>query len=545
MTSVTMKTGSLGYPTILFLGTLLASPILVGCSSATDRAGGPTSASAGPGADSHGGGGALTGGGTGGGTGADDSGGWSTGGDGSGGAPNDDTGAASTGSTGDTGTTGAPACDDVTPVELFLSPDDSNSMSSPVQAREAVLSDWGGLYGVPIRPWEFLNYYSFDYPPAAAGEVAVTTELVPDPSGDPAQYLLQIAVSSPTVTDETRASMNLTLVLDTSGSMSGPPMDMLKESCRALASKLRAGDVVSMVTWNTDNAVILGAHQVSGPSDPTLLGAIDALEAGGGTDLNGGLTAGYDLATQYFDPNRINRLILISDGGANVGVTDEQVIAEHAGGNDEDGIYMVGVGVGTTETYNDLLMDTVTDVGKGASVFIPSKDEAWKIFADRFISTLDVAARDVRVKLDLPPGFEIVSFSGEEYSADPQAIEPQHLAPNDAMVFYQTIRTCAPELVDDGATVGVTVRWKDARTFAERQISQETTFANLLAAPSAQLRKGAAIFAYAQALEAARDEPGPAADDARAQAQARVGDALAALPGDADLLEIQAVLAAL
>src|SRR5690349_9980629 len=75
------------------------------------------------------------------------------------GEPNDD-------DEGESSSTGEPECNEEDPVTLFLSPDDSNSMSSPVQAREAVLSEWNSLSNVPIRPWEFFNYYSFDYPAA-------------------------------------------------------------------------------------------------------------------------------------------------------------------------------------------------------------------------------------------------------------------------------------------------------------------------------------------------------------------------------------------
>lgn len=436
--------------------------------------------------------------------------------------------------------TGEMACDDQTPVELYLSPDDSNSMSSPVQAREA-MQDWGSLSGVPLRTWEFLNYYTFDYPPAEPGDLTVTPSLYRDESMPEGEYLLQIGVASEEVANEERAPLNITLVLDTSGSMSGTPMDMLKESCRAIAAQLREGDKISMVTWDTSNAVVLGGYQVSGPDDVMLLSKIDNLSAGGGTDLHGGLTAGYGLAQDVYDSSRINRIVLISDGGANVGITDEELIAEHAGANDADGIYMVGVGVGDAG-YNDLLMDTVTDVGKGASVFIASEAEAWKIFGDRFVNTLAVAARDVQVRLDLPPGFEIVRFSGEEYSSDPKEVEPQHIAPNDAMVFHQRIATCAPELIDESTALTVTVRFKDAITFEEREVTTELGFTELLAGDQSQLFKGAAIFEYAEALKAYRDEGDMGAIEA---ALAQVSAALELLPGDIDLLEIQGVLEAL
>ena len=427
------------------------------------------------------------------------------------------------------------ACNDDERVALFLSPDDSNSMSSPVQAREAALDAFSSLSAVAIRPWEFLNYYSFDYAPADPGTLALSTALRRD--ADDA-YTLQIAVTSETIAAEARAPMNITFVLDTSGSMEGHPMDMLEATCRAVASSLREGDIVSLVTWNTENLVHLRSHVVTGPNDALLLERIASLTAAGGTDLHGGLVAGYELASASFSSERINRIVLVSDGGANVGITEVDLIAEHAGDNTEDGIYMLGVGVGDATTYHDQLMDQVTDAGKGASLFVNDELEAQRMFGERFVSTMSVAARDVQVRLDMPPGFEIVRFSGEEVSADPTEVEPQHLSPNDSMVFHQSIQTCAPELVDEDSEITVTVRWLDARSFQRREITQTVRFGDMLEQVDPALVKGAAIFAYAEGLKAMRDgDP-----DAITQVRASLDAAKAVLPGDPDLAEIELVL---
>ncbi len=109
-------------------------------------------------------------------------------------------------------------------------------------------------------------------------------------------------------------------------------------------------------------------------------------------------------------------------------------------------------------------------------------------------------------RLDLPPGFEIERFGGEEYSTNIAEIETQHLAPDDAMVFCQTLRTCTPELVRDDTPLGVTVTWLDAITLEPREARVQTTFGALLGAGSVQLRKGAAIYTYTQALSAAKDQ---------------------------------------
>lgn len=434
-------------------------------------------------------------------------------------------------------------CDTDEDVQLFLSPDDSNSMSSPVQTRAATLGDWGSLSDIAVRPWEFLNYYRVAYPAAEPGTLGLHAAMALPIDERPGEVLLQIGVASPQIPADARPPMSLTFVLDRSGSMEGHPMEMLKRTCREVASNLTEGDVVSMVTWDTENQIVLQHHAIGGPDDPTLLAAIDALEADGATDLESGLRTGYELAAALHRVGVVSRVLLVSDGGANAGVTDVETIAMHAGDEGQDGIYLVGVGVGTPETYNDALMDLVTDAGKGASVFVPEASEAQWIFRDRFMSTMAIAARDVRVQLDLPPGYEIVRFSGEGYSDDPSEIEPQHLAPDDAMVFHQRLRTCSG-VIDPADAVSITIRWQDPVSFEPDEQVLDTTIGELLAADSTLLLEGAAIFEYATAV-AEVQAFSPSADEAIELADRALARALAASPTDPDLAEIGRVLARL
>ncbi|MCA9699478.1 MAG: hypothetical protein KC431_18270, partial [Myxococcales bacterium] len=322
-------------------------------------------------------------------------------------------------------------------------------------------------------------------------------------------------------------------------------INMLRESCRAIAASLRVGDTVSMVEWDVDNTWTLGGYAVSGPDDPTLLAAIDALGPGGGTNLYGGLDSGYELAQQVFDIDKLNRLVLISDGGANAGITDIDLIAENAAYGGSDGIYLVGVGVGNGHVYNDLLMDQVTDAGKGAAVFVPDEGEAWKVFHQDFVNTMGLAARNVQVELTMPPGFEIVKFSGEEYSGDPKEIEPQHIAPNDDMVFFQQIETCAPELASDDAQITVRATWEDISTFETKELVQSYSFAELLAADDKQLLEGAAIVATTDALKLIKSQGLVNAQPSIDAAFLAIDEAKLAQPGDPDLAELEAVLMAL
>jgi Ca-activated chloride channel family protein len=390
-----------------------------------------------------------------------------------------------------------------------------------------------GFYGLPVRGYEYFNYYDFAYPPAPAGELALHAAMLPV-DGAEAAWTLQFAVSSETRTNAERAPMTIALVLDTSGSMSGHRLAMLKESCRAIAAQLGQGDRVSLVSWNSGNNVLLDDHPVAGPNDVALLAAINSLEASGGTDLHAGLVKGYELVEASFQPGRIHRLVLVSDGGANLGVIDEALIAKKAAFGGPDAVYMVGVGVGApSDGYNDLLMDTVTDAGKGAAVFVSRTADAWDVFGARFVNTMDVAARDVQVELVLPPGFEISKFSGEEFGEDPQEIEAQHIAPNDAIVFHQQIETCAPELVDDETPITIRARWVDAITLEDREVTRETTFGELLGADPTLLLKGRALQATIDVLQdASKYKPiDPTA------ANAAITEALAMAPGDPQLIE--------
>src|SRR5262245_28890486 len=97
----------------------------------------------------------------------------------------------------------------------------------------------------------------------------------------------------------------------------------------------------------------------------------------------------------------------------------------------------MGAGVGDPWNYNDKIMNLVTDAGRGAYVFLDTTGEAKQMFGARLLSNLEIAARNVQVKVTLPPTFKIAEFHGEQISANPEEVEPQHLAMGDAMIFHQ------------------------------------------------------------------------------------------------------------
>jgi Ca-activated chloride channel family protein len=204
---------------------------------------------------------------------------------------------------------------------------------------------------------------------------------------------------------------------------------------------------------------------------------------------------------QHYGEGRLNRLVLISDGGANVGTTDADLIAAHSDEADQEGIYLVGVGTGPHNGYHDELMDTVTDEGRGAYVYVDSEAEAENMFVARFDEVMEVAARNVDVELSLPWYFQMHKFHGEEYSENPEEVDAQHLAPSDAMVFNQVLRACDPTMVDGSDDITITVSWQTPLTYQPAEISYTATVDQLLGGGTEALAKGKAIVAYAEALK--------------------------------------------
>jgi Ca-activated chloride channel family protein len=417
-----------------------------------------------------------------------------------------------------------------TSFQYYLSADDSNSMASPARARELLRL---GLAPVPseIRAYEFLNYYDVVLPEGPPG-VSLGVELAPGPAG--MLGLLLTVQAAPLDAPRPKA---LTFVVDTSGSMNGESLERAKAALRAMAGALHEGDRVNIVTWDDAQPALEGL-EIQGPDDTQLIASIDDLQAGGGSDLEAGLALGYQLATQWHRRDGLNRVVLVSDGGASTSDIDRESIAYYAEDADDRGIYLVGVGVGPADGYDDELMDFVTEAGRGAYVYLDGVAEAEDVFGAGFDEVMEIAARDVQLELGLPDVFEIREFFGEGFSEDATQIEPQHLAPGDAMSFYQTLSsTCDADGFPSEAIIALRVTWIDPLTGDAREHELEKTVGELLGDFShAALDKAAAVTAYAHALATVDQKRLHAAHQAATVA-------LKTNPEDADLLEITELVA--
>ena len=435
-------------------------------------------------------------------------------------------------------------CDLQTPVSVTLRTLDAAATVSPTQARDAALSGWVSLTGIRIRPWEFFNYYAFDYPAAQPGTVAITPQMVtvPGESQSP-EFLLQIGVATQALAAADRPPVRLTLALDNSNSMTGKAQDMLRATGKALADNLRQGDTLSIVTWNSKYPTVLDLHAITGPGDPLVLEKLDTLELGGSAELYSGLMSAYKLAVAAYDPLAWNRVLLVSDGGATANDTDLAVIREHANKQ----IYLSGVGVGEAGIYRSDMIDAAAHAGRGASLFVGSEVEADKRFGPQFARTLGSAVREVSAHLELPPGFEVVRDAGtlNDFGADDLSVR---LGPNASLVLHRRLRSCDPQAqTNPEAKLLVRVTFIDEATGELKEAKSAVKLSTLLAEPPvtvAPLLKGAAVAAYATALQRWQARPADLSA-ALAEASMHLKAALEVSPNDPELAEISAVLTVL
>jgi Ca-activated chloride channel family protein len=435
-------------------------------------------------------------------------------------------------------------CDIENQALFQLLADDSNAMASPALAR--FLINRGQPVTNAIRTYEFLNYYSAGYAAPEQGSVVVSAQMRAEADGS--AYALQVAARATDPATDDRRPLNVTLSIDTSSTMGGTPIQRVKQSCVALASFLKSGDVVSMVTWDTAESVALQSHPIQGASDPTLIGQCNSLTAGGSTDLHEGLVKAYELASANYEPGRINRVILFSDGSSDADIFDKELIAEHAGDDANEGIYLMGVGVGDDDSpgyYGDTGMRAIADYGKGAYIFVDSAEEAAEMFGPRFLSNVEIAARNVEVELTLPPTFQAVEPDADQHSTEQDENEPQHLAPGSALIFHQRMTSCEPAVPGLDDQVLVIATYHSPQTRAAETDELVTTLGDLLEADSSMAHKGSAIVAYAEALKQLKTINGAAALDLIADTRDQVQTAAQALAEDPDLLEIDQLLVTL
>ncbi|MGD8719410.1 MAG: VWA domain-containing protein [Candidatus Zixiibacteriota bacterium] len=221
------------------------------------------------------------------------------------------------------------------------------------------------------------------------------------------------AADIPVEVAKDRPPLNLCLVIDRSGSMgSSGKLDYVKEAAKYVVDNLGPQDRISIVAFDSDVKVV---HKNSKVENKSMLNSkIDELFAGTNTNLSGGLEEGYSQAKKGKKKNYLNRVVLLSDGLANEGITDLEKLSSIARNWQKKDIYTTAMGVGTD--YDDHLLTLIATGGAGNYYYIDQPNTIPNIFARELSGIVNVAASGIAVDVMLEPGVKIAKVHGYQYT---------------------------------------------------------------------------------------------------------------------------------
>ncbi len=251
-----------------------------------------------------------------------------------------------------------------------------------------------------IRVEEFINYFDYRYDKPVHDAFEISLDGAPAPYGQDIKncHLLRVGVQARQIDAAERKPAVLTFVIDISGSMQGENrLGLVKQALELLVEQLREGDRVGIAVYGSNGAVHMEHRDAS--SKAQILEAIRNLESGGSTNAEEGLKIGYQMATRAFIEGHTNRVILCSDGVANVGATGPGGILKTIVENRRKGITLSSLGFGMGN-MNDHLMEQLGDKGDGHYAYIDTLDEARRMFVDNLTGALEVVGRDVKIQVD-------------------------------------------------------------------------------------------------------------------------------------------------
>jgi Ca-activated chloride channel family protein len=262
-------------------------------------------------------------------------------------------------------------------------------------------------------------------------------------------------------------------VIDVSGSMDiENRLGLVKRSLEMLVERLRPDDTVAVVVYGSNARAVL--YPTSGEDKNAILNAIYSLHTEGATNAEAGLRLGYQIAWQAYRHDAVNRIILCSDGVANVGATGPDAILETIREYVDAGISLTTVGFGMGN-FNDVLMEQLADNGDGSYAYVDSLDEAEKLFVEDLTSTLQTIALDAKIQVDFNPdvvsryrliGYENRDVADQDFRND--SVDAGEIGAGHSATALYAVQL-HPQA--QGRIATVQLRWEDPETHRAEEIN--------------------------------------------------------------------------
>ena len=277
-----------------------------------------------------------------------------------------------------------------------------------------------------VRIEELINYFDYTYPQPAEGEAPFSTQVnvMPSPFAE-GRELMQIGIQGRDIDRDARPPINLTLLMDVSGSMfSDDKLPLAKKAIKLMLEEMEPTDTIAIVVYAGAAGEILEPTPVS--DKRKIVAALEALQAGGSTAGGEGLRLAYSLAEQGLKEDAVNRVMLLTDGDFNVGISDPEQLEDFVSRKRETGIYLSVLGFGRGN-YNDAMMQKIAQTGNGTAAYVDTLSEARKILADDLSGNIFPIADDVKIQVEFNParvaeyrliGYETRLLDREDFNND-------------------------------------------------------------------------------------------------------------------------------
>jgi Mg-chelatase subunit ChlD len=252
-----------------------------------------------------------------------------------------------------------------------------------------------------MRSEEFINAFDYrDAEPAPGAPIGFASERAVWPFAHH-RDLLRFSVKTVAQGREAGRPLNLVLLLDKSGSMErADRVEIIHQALRVLASQLNAQDTLSVVVFARTARLLVDG--VPGTQAGDTANRLDSLTPEGGTNLEEAIKLAYQTALRHYKAAGENRVVMLTDGAANLGNVEPETLKQNVEANRKQGVALDCFGVGF-DGYNDTLMEALSRTGHGRYGFINTPEEAVTEFAGKLAGALRVAASDVKVQVEFNP----------------------------------------------------------------------------------------------------------------------------------------------
>ncbi|MGW6708320.1 YfbK domain-containing protein [Streptomyces sp. NPDC054956] len=363
-----------------------------------------------------------------------------------------------------------------------------------------------------VRPEEFINSFRQDYREPAGDGFSVTVDGAR--TSDPNWALVRVGLATRSANGgadgeggERRPPAALTFVVDVSGSMAEPGrLDLVRTSMNLMTDQLREDDSVAVVTFSGKARTRLPMTRVEGHRDE-IHRVVDGLTTADSTNVEAGVTLGYDLAVKSVRPGATNRVVLLSDALANTGATSADTILRRISeARTEYGITLFGVGVGSE--YNDAFMERLADRGDGHTTYVSDVEGARKVFCEDLPAQVQLRARDAKAQVSFDPQsverFRLIGYDNRRVADDAfrdNTVDGGEVGPGHTVTALYAVRL-RPGAAGHLATA--TVRWLDPRTRVAHEesgrVEAAALWGDVWGSPPARFQVTAVAAYFASAL---------------------------------------------